>query len=116
MSLSGPHGWCFSNRGFFPRPRPTVNSKCELIVATPARTRRSKAAVTVSAVWRSMPNNGVSLCMVIHSHQPVGNLDHVIEEAYQKSYLPFLEVLSRHPRIRMSLHYSGVLWEWIEAR
>ncbi len=53
--------------------------------------------------------------MVIHSHQPVGNFDHVIEEAYQKCYLPFLQVLSRHPRLGLSLHYSGVLWAWIEA-
>jgi hypothetical protein len=50
-----------------------------------------------------MANNRVSLCMVIHSHQPVGNFDHVIEEAYQKSYLPFLKVLSRHSHIRLSL-------------
>ena len=57
----------------------------------------------------------VALALVIHSHQPVGNFDHVIEEAYQKSYHPFLEALCGHPRIKMTLHYSGVLLEWIEA-
>lgn len=62
-----------------------------------------------------MKNNKVSLCMVIHSHQPVGNFDHVIEDSYQKAYLPFLRALERHPRIRLSLHYSGILWAWIEA-
>lgn len=62
-----------------------------------------------------MTKNKVSLCMVIHSHQPVGNFDHVIEESYQKAYLPFLRTLERHPRIRLSLHYSGILWLWIEA-
>ncbi|HEV2501318.1 MAG TPA: alpha-amylase/4-alpha-glucanotransferase domain-containing protein [Terriglobia bacterium] len=62
-----------------------------------------------------MTKNKVSLCMVIHSHQPVGNFDHVIEEAYQKCYLPFLQTLARHPRIALSLHYSGILWAWIEA-
>jgi len=46
----------------------------------------------------------------------VGNFDHVIEEAYHKSYEPFLEVLSEHPQVRVSLHYSGHLLEWIEAR
>ena len=56
----------------------------------------------------------VALALVIHSHQPVGNFDHVIEEAYQKSYHPFLEALRSHPRIKMTLHYSGVLLEWIE--
>ncbi|MGH9436219.1 MAG: alpha-amylase/4-alpha-glucanotransferase domain-containing protein, partial [Terriglobia bacterium] len=63
-----------------------------------------------------MAHPKVSLCLVIHSHQPVGNFDHVIENAYQRSYLPFLNVLGRHPRIALSLHYSGVLWEWLEAR
>src|SRR5579883_2857018 len=44
-----------------------------------------------------MPNK-VSFSMVIHSHQPVGNFDHVIEEAFQKSYKPFIDVLERHPQ------------------
>lgn len=57
----------------------------------------------------------VSLALLIHSHQPVGNFDRVIEEAYQKSYLPFAETLLAHPRIRLSLHYSGVLLDWLEA-
>ena len=58
----------------------------------------------------------VTLSLLIHSHQPVGNFDHVIEEAYQKSYRPFAETLQAHPQIRMSLHYSGILLEWIENR
>ena len=58
----------------------------------------------------------VSLAFVIHSHQPVGNFDHVIEDAYQKSYAPFVGALHRHPRIRLSLHFSGVLLEWLEKR
>jgi len=52
--------------------------------------------------------------MAIHSHQPVGNFDHVFEEAYAKAYLPFLEALEGHPHIRMALHYSGSLIDWIE--
>jgi len=51
----------------------------------------------------------------LHSHQPVGNFDHVFEDAYQRSYLPFLKVLFRHPSIHVSLHFSGVLLEWMEA-
>jgi 4-alpha-glucanotransferase len=39
----------------------------------------------------------------------------VLERAYATSYLPFIEVLSRHPSIRMGLHYSGPLLEWIEG-
>ncbi len=56
----------------------------------------------------------VSFALLIHSHQPVGNFDHVIEEAYQKSYLPFLAALEKHPAVRMSLHFSGCLLEWLE--
>ncbi len=56
----------------------------------------------------------VSFALVIHSHQPVGNFDHVIEDAYQKSYAPFVRALHSHPRIRLSLHFSGILLEWLE--
>ncbi len=58
----------------------------------------------------------VSLALVIHSHQPVGNFDHVIEDAYQKSYAPFVGALRQHPRIHLSLHFSGILLEWLEKR
>ena len=46
----------------------------------------------------------------------MGNFDHVIEETYNKCYLPFLGALADHPQIRLSLHYSGALLEWIDAR
>ena len=54
------------------------------------------------------------LVLLIHAHQPVGNFDDVFERSYVNSYLPFLEVLSRHPAIHAGLHYSGSLLEWIE--
>jgi 4-alpha-glucanotransferase len=54
------------------------------------------------------------LVLVIHAHQPVGNFDDVFERSYTSSYLPFIEVLERHPAIRVGLHYSGPLLEWIE--
>ena len=54
------------------------------------------------------------LALVIHAHQPVGNFDDVLESAYKKSYLPFIEVLARHPSIRLGLHYTGSLFEWLE--
>jgi len=56
----------------------------------------------------------VTLLMAIHCHQPVGNFDHVFEEAYAKSYDPFLRVVERHPAVRLALHYSGPLLEWFE--
>ena len=56
----------------------------------------------------------VSFALVIHSHQPVGNFDHVFEEAYQKAYAPFVRTLLLHSRIRVCLHYSGILLEWLD--
>ncbi len=58
----------------------------------------------------------IDLVLAAHNHQPVGNFDHVIEDAYQRAYRPFLEVLARHPAVRFSLHQPGILWEWLEAR
>ena len=54
------------------------------------------------------------LVLLIHAHQPVGNFEDVLERCYAQSYLPFVEVLARHPRVRMGLHYSGPLLEWME--
>ncbi|MBI4056940.1 MAG: DUF1926 domain-containing protein [Elusimicrobia bacterium] len=51
----------------------------------------------------------------IHNHQPVGNFDEVIENAYRMAYQPFLEVLLKHPQVSISLHASGILWEWLKA-
>ncbi len=58
----------------------------------------------------------VSFIFALHDHQPVGNFEHVLEDAYVRAYAPMLEVLFRHPQVRFCLHKSGVLWEWIEAR
>jgi 4-alpha-glucanotransferase len=54
------------------------------------------------------------LVLLIHAHQPVGNFDDVMERAYTQSYLPFVQVLSRHMGIRVGLHFTGSLLEWIE--
>ena len=48
----------------------------------------------------------VNFIFAIHNHQPVGNFDHVAEEAYQKSYLPLMEVLRDHPWFRFCIHHT----------
>src|SRR5579871_4641358 len=53
--------------------------------------------------------------LLLHAHQPLGNFDHVMEECHRLSYLPFLELLAEHPRVHLSIHYSGSLLEWIHA-
>ncbi|MBD3765555.1 MAG: hypothetical protein IE927_12710 [Rhodobacterales bacterium] len=51
----------------------------------------------------------------IHNHQPVGNFDHVVEEAYQQSYWPFLQAFARHEGLKLNLHNSGPVWEFVRA-
>jgi alpha-amylase len=58
----------------------------------------------------------VQFIFAIHNHQPVGNFDFVAEDAYQKAYLPFLNVLERHPRIKLVLHYTGILYRFFEEK
>ena len=48
----------------------------------------------------------------IHNHQPVGNFAEVLEKALALAYRPFLEVMERHPKIKWSLHCSGILWDF----
>ena len=60
-----------------------------------------------------MPQN-FHLVLLIHAHQPCGNFGHVLEKSYQHSYLPFIELLEKHPGVRLGLHYSGPLLTWIE--
>lgn len=57
----------------------------------------------------------IRLILAVHNHQPVGNFDGVFEAAYQDSYLPFLDVLEQYPAVRISLHNSGSLLDWIET-
>jgi 4-alpha-glucanotransferase len=55
------------------------------------------------------------LSLLIHAHQPVGNFEDVMERCYQQGYLPFVQLLEKHPAIRVGLHYSGPLLLWMEG-
>jgi 4-alpha-glucanotransferase len=58
----------------------------------------------------------IRFCLVLHNHQPIGNFDSVYEQAYQDSYLPFLDVFEQYADLRISLHTSGPLMEWFDDR
>lgn len=58
----------------------------------------------------------VYLILSIHNHQPVGNFDHVLEDAYEKAYLPFLKMIAVHPKLKLVMHYSGNLLVWLEKK
>ena len=57
----------------------------------------------------------IDFCLTLHNHQPIGNFQHVIEQAYHDSYLPFLDVFERYERLKLSLHISGSLMEWLDS-
>ncbi|HEU5359840.1 MAG TPA: alpha-amylase/4-alpha-glucanotransferase domain-containing protein [Candidatus Deferrimicrobiaceae bacterium] len=61
----------------------------------------------------SYPSGTRVLLLCVHNHQPVGNFDSVLEEASDRSYLPFLETLAFFPSIKVTLHYSGFLLRWL---
>jgi len=56
----------------------------------------------------------IYLGLAFHHHQPVGNFPWVFEQVYHDAYLPMIEALERHPSIRLSLHYSGSLLDWLD--
>ena len=56
----------------------------------------------------------IYLMLVFHNHQPVGQFDHVNEHSTNVSYLPLIELLERHPRIKVAMHYSGPLLDWLK--
>ncbi len=55
----------------------------------------------------------IYLPFCIHNHQPAGNFDFVLEDAYEKAYWPFLRLLHEFPAMKMTLHNSGFLLDWI---
>ena len=57
----------------------------------------------------------VSLSLVVHNHQPVGNFGWVIEDVFEHAYQPMLDALERHQGIRLGLHYTGPLLQWMVA-
>jgi alpha-amylase len=52
----------------------------------------------------------------IHIHQPVGNFPEILENGFNICYRPFIETMSRHPKIKWSLHCTGVLWDFFAEK
>ena len=59
-------------------------------------------------------SNSIRLLLVLHNHQPIGNFDGVFEQAYEDSYRPFLDVFEKYDSLRIGLHTSGPLMEWLD--
>jgi 4-alpha-glucanotransferase len=58
-----------------------------------------------------MPDK-IKFIMILHNHQPVGNFDWVFRNAAEDAYIPFLDVLERHPGIKSGIHTTGPLLEF----
>lgn len=56
----------------------------------------------------------INLLWAVHNHQPVGNFDFIFERAFNRAYKPFMDVLAAHPKVRVSMHYTGILLDWLE--
>jgi alpha-amylase/alpha-mannosidase (GH57 family) len=59
-------------------------------------------------------NSSIHIGLLLHNHQPVGNFPWVFQQVYEEAYLPMIEALERHPGVRLSLHYTGSLLDWLE--
>jgi alpha-amylase/alpha-mannosidase (GH57 family) len=57
--------------------------------------------------------NSIHFGLLLHNHQPVGNFPWVFQQVYEEAYLPLLVALERHPGVRLSLHYTGSLLDWL---
>lgn len=55
----------------------------------------------------------IYLALAIHNHQPVGNFGWVFERGCDVAYEPMIESLESHPTVKMALHYTGSLRDWI---
>ena len=49
----------------------------------------------------------------IHNHQPVGNFEDIMESAYRQTYEPFINLIDKFPQIKLCMHYSGPLLEYL---
>jgi len=55
----------------------------------------------------------VALLLGVHAHQPVGNFNHVLDDAHLRCYGPFLRVLHRYPDFHFAIHSSGWLLDYL---
>ena len=58
----------------------------------------------------------VRFIFALHNHQPIGNFENVFEQSYQESYLPFLDIFEQYDGLKIALHTSGSLMEWLDAK
>lgn len=55
----------------------------------------------------------INLLFGVHNHQPVGNFPGVFENADRNCYHPFIDILYHYPEVKLTLHFSGSLIDWL---
>src|ERR1700677_2188694 len=102
--------------GTVPKPHSAASKGGALFAPTHPRRPRTISTRQGNILKRAPPPmpQKFHLTLLIHAHQPCGNFDSVLESCYQKSYLPFVELLEKHPHVHAALHYSGPLLQWFE--
>jgi alpha-amylase len=56
----------------------------------------------------------IGLVLAFHNTQPPGTSGHDLRRAFERAYLPMLDALADFPAVRVSMHWSGPLLEWME--
>src|SRR5947207_15399824 len=73
-----------------------------------------------TAIWRKsrgpVTHDRLAFCFGIHNHQPIGNFDHVLVEATERAYRPFLERLHARSEIRLVVHSASSLLDRLRER
>jgi len=75
---------------------------------------RSSPPVALKRI--STMTNRLRLVLVLHQHQPVGNLDSENENVFRETYQPLIDTLADYPTLPVNLHVSGSLIDWLAAR
>ncbi|MCP4760398.1 MAG: 4-alpha-glucanotransferase, partial [archaeon] len=60
-----------------------------------------------------MPKKSVYFPVVFHFHQPVDNFGWVFDECYEMSYGPLINQIYEHPKVKLTLHFTGSLLKWL---
>ncbi len=86
----------------------------------PRAVRRAAAALGLGDAFFETRGIGgsspVGMVFGLHLHQPVGNFDEVFASHTQDVYFPLLTRLAERGFLPLTLHISGPLLEWLEAR
>jgi hypothetical protein len=57
----------------------------------------------------------LAFCFGVHNHQPIGNFDSVLAETTEHAYQPFFERLRARTEVRLNVHCTGSLLQWLRA-